>query len=688
MTDVPFPETTEPEGPDREAEATQPVMAAAADTADKTAADDETTALPVPDAPAEPAEPDAEAVAVPGAAPVAAPVAVPEPVPVVEPDTEPDVPEPEGREVEAKFAVARRSAVQDLIQLEHLADGYVLDRGRLVEITDTYYDTLDYTLLRAGIVFRLRQIDEKTKVALKGLQRTGYGPIHSRMEIEGTLARQAPPLDPMSWPEAVQSKVAGIAGLSLELAPVVMLEQSRHLRNVRRAGSPADGAGAEPGSGTETGTATEPGAKLGTLSALDAAAEPPGRPAATPPHRVATTNRAEEIVGELSVERVTVLDPDRAGVRHGALELVARFAELEFELLPGGNEDDLETVVEALEQLDDLESVTESKFERSLSLSASHPPGHGVGVFGIQSNMAMPEAGRLMWRQQLTDMLLNEAGARSGDDIEYVHDMRVATRRARAAAKVFGAQYDKSVLKPFMKSLQATGRALGPVRDLDVALHKLDLQRLDASPEDADQLDSLADEWRAARAPAYDSLLEWLDGREYRRFIADFSLFCGSPGFGVKRETATVGIKPAPKQVRHVMPVEILKRFEAVRCYETLFERGLDVPVEALHALRIDCKRLRYSIEPVRLILDSEGEKLIKQLKALQDHLGDLNDAVVAHERLLGMLADGQDGAALERQLAVQEATMVELRAGFPDVLSAYVAPANRRLLMRALARL
>ena len=580
-----------------------------------------------------------------GREPAPAPTAAPQAAATAQSTPAPEMtPGPPPREVEAKFAVAERSAVQDLIQLTRLGDDYVLGRGKLVEITDTYYDTLDYALLRVGFTLRVRQIDDDTKLTVKALQRTGYGPVHSRMEIEGSLPPQAPPLDPLSWPPQIRQTVEEITGSSPVLAPVVMLEQSRHLRPVYRAAGNA----APPTAGTAAPTTALSGSPT-TAAAAAPTAEPTGSP-----------------IGELSVERVTVLDPDRAGVRHGALELVARFAEMEFELSGEGNEADMKAVVDVLEARDDLKGVGESKFERALTLSAVHPPGHGVGVFGIQPNMSMPEAGRLTWRRQLAAMLLNEAGARRGDDIEYVHDMRVATRRGRAAARVFGKRFQKPLLRRYMRALGATTRALGPVRDLDVALDKLAKGGAGASKGLSEHDEALADEWRAHRVEAYEQLLEWLDSDEYRRFIADFSLFCASPGHGVRvdDDSNSAKIKPSPTQVRHVMPVEVLRRFEAVRSYETLFEQGAVAPppVEALHALRIDCKGLRYGLEFVSRILGEDGATLIEQLKDVQDHLGDLNDAVVARDKLLAMRAAG---------VAAQAANAVQVgRAAGPAATS------------------
>ena len=54
----------------------------------------------------------------------------------------------------------------------------------------------------------------------------------------------------------------------------------------------------------------------------------------------------------------------------------------------------------------------------------------------------MAEAGRKVMFTHFMKMLANEAGTRDGEDIEFLHDMRVSTRRLRAAYRIFEPFYD------------------------------------------------------------------------------------------------------------------------------------------------------------------------------------------------------------------------------------------------------
>ena len=65
----------------------------------------------------------------------------------------------------------------------------------------------------------------------------------------------------------------------------------------------------------------------------------------------------------------------------------------------------------------------------------------------------------------------------------------------------------------------------------------------------------------------------------------------------------------------------------AVRSYGPLLKSAT---IEQLHALRIEFKKLRYTVEFFSEVLGKETKDLITDIKKLQDHLGDLNDADVA----------------------------------------------------------
>lgn len=247
---------------------------------------------------------------------------------------------------------------------------------------------------------------------------------------------------------------------------------------------------------------------------------------------------------------------------------------------------------------------------------------------GVQSHDSMAEAGRKALFFHFERMLLNEPGSRHGEDIEAVHDMRVATRRMRSALRLFQPFFKPKAIEPFRRELRRTASTLGYVRDLDVFMEKAQAFE-EAHPEH--DLAPLYEAWEVRLDDARDALIQYLDGGKFGRFVSDFHAFLVTPGRGARTVGQDGSI--AAYQVRHVAPRLIYKHFERVRAYELAMKQPA---VATLHALRIDFKRLRYTLEFFEEVLGPEAKDVIKEVKVMQDHLGDLNDAEVA----IGVLND------------------------------------------------
>jgi hypothetical protein len=174
------------------------------------------------------------------------------------------------------------------------------------------------------------------------------------------------------------------------------------------------------------------------------------------------------------------------------------------------------------------------------------PPEKKLKAPGLLPDDPMSEAGRKVLRFHFERMLEHEPGTRLGEDFEELHDMRVATRRMRSAFRVFSPYFDPDVLKPFLKGLRRTGRALGSVRDLDVFMEKAQ-EYLDGLPEEErSSLDPLLANWQEQRETARAQMLEYLDGKKYQQFVRDFGAFLLTEGAGALPVPAD---KPLPHRV-------------------------------------------------------------------------------------------------------------------------------------------
>jgi triphosphatase len=550
------------------------------------------------------------------------------------------------REIESKYRVLDPAQLDDLIHRPSLSDVLSLAPATENTVTDIFFDTADYALLRAGLSLRWRRQSSRHLLAVKGLARPNANNVLDRFEMECETRGGADLTELGNWPAAIVKTIARHMDKKAALRPIAELRQVRTKRIVEQA--------ATSGDGNPDGTQVE--------------RRDTGRP-----------------IGELSLDVVTVRDPaDLTGTQASSL---VQFAELEFELGDGVDQAAMEPIGKVFSHNPFLAPAQSSKLERALQELSAHPAGYQPDVRGIQPGMSMAEAGRSIWREQIMAMLLNEHGARQGKDIEYVHDMRVAIRRARAAVEMFGPYFRKNALRPYLQALRRTGKTLGTVRDLDVALDNLARYSRKRTRDERRQLNAAAKYWRAQRKSAYRELLAWLNSPKYSQFIAEFVDFCHTPGRGAISEDRVSGQDPKPFQVRHVLPSTILVRFEAVRAYEVVLDSVQPVSVEILHALRMECKRLRYSLEFTHHLLGSSGDALIQHLKQIQDHLGDLNDASITRARLMSLQAQGAGSPALGRYIQQQEEIIRERRDAFPLVWEPFISRENRQLVGESVAQ-
>ncbi len=303
---------------------------------------------------------------------------------------------------------------------------------------------------------------------------------------------------------------------------------------------------------------------------------------------------------------------------------------------------------------------------------------------GVSADDPLAEAGRKVLRMHLARMLAAEAGTRAGTDIEDLHKMRVATRRMRSMWRVFDGAYRPRIQRRYVRELRVVATALGFVRDLDVQMGILDEYAAGLPEAGGAALTIYRDHLGSEREAARAKLIELLDSRRYQDFVGDYLEFTETPGIAELRVEAGM-----PVLVRHTAAGRIWVAYEHLRARETLLAWA-DVP--ALHAIRIEAKRLRYTLESFREVLPPGLDGVIARVTALQDHLGALNDADVAARmaRDYLMRSGPRLPEATRREmsgyLAEHERRMVALRRGMPGVWRPITSRALRRTLASVIA--
>jgi CHAD domain-containing protein len=310
----------------------------------------------------------------------------------------------------------------------------------------------------------------------------------------------------------------------------------------------------------------------------------------------------------------------------------------------------------------------------------------------------MSEAGRKILRVQYRRMLLEEPETRLGEDIEALHRMRVATRRMRSALRLFAPYYDRDSVRLLRRGMKRTGKALGRVRDLDVFMTYVEDYLAALPVERQGELDIPAVYWEKRYRRAREKMLAYLDGDRYREFVEGMGRFVNTWGAGSLGADDTSGQRE--RRVKHAIPRVIYQQYEAVRAYESLL-RGASITL--YHELRIDAKRLRYTLEYFREVLGPEVEPVIETLITVQDHLGALHDADVTQRHLRRDMekllkdsnkrqrsrnggGDQPEIGGIVAYLENRELEIERLTATFPPVWERVIAPETRHNLALAIS--
>ena len=132
--------------------------------------------------------------------------------------------------------------------------------------------------------------------------------------------------------------------------------------------------------------------------------------------------------------------------------------------------------------------------------------------------MLASEVAFAILRRHFATMLAHEFGVRLGEDPEELHDMRVATRRLRAALKLYR-EFLPRRAERYERDLRFFASALGDVRDLDVHLERLAAE----ASRDGEVLDEVFAALEERRGDARRRMLDVLDSDRYERFVASFS---------------------------------------------------------------------------------------------------------------------------------------------------------------------
>jgi len=459
------------------------------------------------------------------------------------------------QEVEWQFDASDLNAIETWLLACPLDSGVAVSPSSTDHLTDTYYDTDDWRCHRAGFALRVRQYDDQIEATLKAFKsQTEIPGLRSRREITQHLdAEGLTNLQGlMKGKGAVSDRLRLIVG-SYILRP--MFDVQTHRKSFDLLLEPPKG--------------LEPSVRL----------------------------------GEVTLDDTTIT----------AGEKQAKLTRVEIEMKPNMIKR-LQPFVDEMRTACNLQPASASKFGTGMALGNYNPTFTlDLGSLIINSDSSLGDVAFAVMRKHFIAFLAREPLARLGEDSEAIHDMRVATRRLRAAMSLF-----RTILSPRFErvrdELKWIAQTLGEARDLDVQI-----TQLSGWTQDRSLINVLIKEREQAQA----KLLEALDSKRYRQLIRVLTELL-KRGAMNRVEAKARAVESAPPLIAGRW-----KRFCKAADGVTL-----DSSAEEYHGVRIRVKRLRYAVEFFSDLYGEAAQELIARFVVVQDILGAHQDAHVAMPRL------------------------------------------------------
>ena len=227
---------------------------------------------------------------------------------------------------------------------------------------------------------------------------------------------------------------------------------------------------------------------------------------------------------------------------------------------------------------------------------------------------------------QLDKLMKHLQGARTCEDVEDVHQVRVASRRMRAAMRIFTDCFDKKAVANWQKRIKNLLKAFGKARDLDVQIIYLaeQLEQLPAEQKKARPgIRRMLLRWRQQRGAVQPNVVKAIESIEKKQVLTQIHL---------EMEKNLFLLKPQKPSVQS--PEVYHRAYEQIRGHlGDLMGRRMAIEnpddAEGHHKMRIAAKKLRYVMEICNEAMDDQLKPAIKTVKKVQTLLGDIHDCDV-----------------------------------------------------------
>jgi CHAD domain-containing protein len=320
---------------------------------------------------------------------------------------------------------------------------------------------------------------------------------------------------------------------------------------------------------------------------------------------------------------------------------------------------------------------------KSLAAVGRRPAGYSSKIdYKLDPEQRADAAAKEILLGLLNTLEANVDGVKSNIDPEFLHDLRVATRRSRCALGQIKRVFPQALVREYKGELVWVQAATGKVRDLDVYLQGFDGYERGLPAQLRPHLGPLRAFLLAHYSEEHEAMVRALDSGRFRRLVTKWRAFLETP------------VPAQPSEPNAGRPAKAVADASIWRLARRVRREGRaitpDSPPEEMHELRKSCKKLRYLMEFFQsLYPEQESRDLIKQLKALLDNLGGFQDLAVQGRHLVDIARRMRDEGdiATETLLAIGAligdtcTRQARARAEFADLFTAYDAKDNRERL-------
>lgn len=296
----------------------------------------------------------------------------------------------------------------------------------------------------------------------------------------------------------------------------------------------------------------------------------------------------------------------------------------------------------------------------------------------LPRDITVQRAVRAICLYLLDAMERNVSGVLDDIDSEFLHDFRVAMRRTRSLLSQLQKYLPAETIQYFQNELKWLGSLTGPVRDLDVYLLGKEQYALMLPEQLHGGLEAFFQDLEKSRENKLALLRQGLTSQRYTTLVRSWKEFLQNEEGGQDWAMAEEECLPIARRIIRKRYRKILKNGEKL---------GEHSPDEELHRLRIQGKKLRYLLEFFSsFFAEEEIQHFHKQLKNLQNNLGDFNDVSVQLEMLDHRISiksrsrrSVEIAAALGGLVTHLAEEQKRIRSQFESTFAKFASPANRK---------